>query len=100
MALGGACVIVGVARPVDIMHTTPPASVRAPKTSVDILRERDALAAELREAEALVSAIREDAEHALRHPEIAFLTLCRIAARLRRTAPSPRARSGSEPESA
>jgi hypothetical protein len=70
------------------MNNTERCSTRSPKpkTSLDILRERDALATELREAHATIERIREEAEHALRHPEISFLALCRIAARVRRNA--------------
>lgn len=70
------------------MNTTLPPSTHAtkPKTSIDILHERDGLAIELRDARATLEVVREETEHALRHPEIAFLSICRIAARLRRNA--------------
>ena len=73
----------------DAVNAVAPASARTramkSKTSVDILRERDALEAKLRDAVAALDAIRDEAEHALRNPEIAALAICRVVALLRRT---------------
>ena len=67
-----------------------------PKTSVDILEERDALHARVLELEATVAKVRAEVEHALRHhPETQFLTLCRIGSVVRQALP----RSGDAPES-
>ena len=49
------------------------------ETSIDILRQRDALARELGEAHRLLARLRTEIQHGLEHPEIAFLTLCRAA---------------------
>jgi hypothetical protein len=53
---------------------------RPAKTSLEILRERDALATRLRILEAALGAIKHETEHALRDPDVAVVALCRIAA--------------------
>jgi hypothetical protein len=53
------------------------------KTSVEILEERDALHARVVELERSLTKVQAEIEQALRHPEIHFLTLCRIEAVVR-----------------
>jgi hypothetical protein len=53
------------------------------KTSVEILEERDALHARVVELETTLAKVREEVEHALRHRDVDFLTLCRIGAVVR-----------------
>lgn len=63
------------------------ARVRA-KTSIEIMRERDALEQRLRELEQALDAVEAETEQALHHPEhpeIGVLALCRVAALVRRT---------------
>lgn len=48
------------------------------KTSVEILEERDALHARVFELEASLLKVQGEIEHALRHPEQHFISLCRI----------------------
>ncbi|MDB4937617.1 MAG: hypothetical protein JWP87_4589 [Labilithrix sp.] len=55
------------------------APVSRPKTSIDILEERNALRERLAELEESVARISAETEQALRNPELSVLTLCRIA---------------------
>jgi hypothetical protein len=57
------------------------------RTSVDILNERNELRERVAELESAVLAIEREFEHALRFPEINFLTLCRIGTLTRRARP-------------
>lgn len=67
------------------MNTAPLARARArAKTSIEILRERDALEARQREVELALDTIEGEIDKALHHPEIAVMALCRIAAMVRR----------------
>lgn len=65
------------------MSTARLARARA-KTSVEIMQERDALDARLRDVEEALDAIESEAERALRRPELASLALRRVAAMVRR----------------
>ena len=53
------------------------------KTSTDILRERDELDSRVTILEAVLHAIGNETRHALAHPEISLMTLCRIEALVR-----------------
>jgi hypothetical protein len=58
--------------------------VRRPKTSVDIMNERDTYRARVRELEDALTKVRRETELALRFSDIHFLTLCRISCIARR----------------
>jgi hypothetical protein len=49
------------------------------KTSTDILRERDALAVRVRLLERALERITLETETATERPDLAFVTLCRVA---------------------
>ncbi|MBX3232585.1 MAG: hypothetical protein KIT84_16540 [Labilithrix sp.] len=71
------------------MNEHPPRSTRRARTSIDILHERDALAARVEELSAVVAAVAAEVQHALRHPETSLTTVCRIETVVSR-APTPR----------
>ncbi len=68
-------------------------SATRPKTSIDILRERDTFRARVLELEAVLAQVRRETDEALRKPQAQFLVLCRIATvvyrALDREAPAP-----------
>lgn len=53
---------------------------RGAKTSIDILRERDALEARIRDLEDALALIGRETEAASLRPNLSFVTLCRIGA--------------------
>lgn len=48
-------------------------------TSIDILRERDALRARIEELEEAMRRVVEETDHALANPERTFTSLCRVS---------------------
>jgi hypothetical protein len=50
---------------------------RAP-TSIDILNERNALRERVEELEAALRSVERETSHALEHPSLSLLTICRI----------------------
>jgi len=59
-------------------------AVPRPKTSIDIMNERDAFRARVDELEAALRTVQRETELAFRYSEIQLLTMCRIACVARR----------------
>ena len=59
--------------------------MRSKPTSIDIMHERDALRVRVQDLDEALGQIAGEIEHALRHPELHFLALCRIASLVRGT---------------
>jgi hypothetical protein len=62
--------------------STQTTTTTAAKTSIQILQERNELSA-------LLKKIEREAEHAMTHPEISFLALCRVVSLIRSAADEP-----------